>query len=264
MAKTSNSCLGVIAGLAMAASFYSLPMGAMAGQWIKATFNGVTLDPAGALKTSGGTDLTGFTPSIFLYNYQGAITSDEAVWSQPGGNWSYYPLYGFGSLVGTDGFYGSAYNARNELLAGLDDTVSFSDAAGVTDLNFVTGRNFSGYQLYTANSYPNPVPFESISFGGPILDFVGFGQNNTNTDVVGYIAQALEDSGRATFDCASTCFGDVIPQAEDGIMFTWSSVTFEVVQAVPSPLPLVGAVAAFSYSRRLRKRVGGNRLAKIG
>lgn len=64
-------------------------------------------------------------------------------------------------------------------------------------------------------------------------------------------------------------FDTTIARAQDFHPFTYSSSTFAILSppqllfssssAVPGPLPLVGAAAAFGWSRRLRKRLGARR-----
>lgn len=84
----------------------------------------------------------------------------------------------------------------------------------------------------------------------------GLNSSNTNLDIVDFIETALAQSGTNTFSCSGVCQGAFTPVAENQYTFTWSQVKFEVQpNNVPGPLPAMGAVAAFSFSRRLRARL---------
>lgn len=52
----------------------------------------------------------------------------------------------------------------------------------------------------------------------------------------------------------------VMPTVDEGVGYGFFGANFATPQAVPAPLPLLGAAAAFRCSRRLRRRTSGVRL----
>ncbi len=60
----------------------------------------------------------------------------------------------------------------------------------------------------------------------------------------------------------TTIFVREILNVADGAVYDFGEVSFR--QAVPGPLPLLGAGAAFGFSRKLRRRVNGARKLSLG
>jgi hypothetical protein len=251
--------LGIAAGTAIASSMALAPFEASA-KWVRVTVR-ATMDAGSELYTnvSPYNQITQpFYPSFIIRDYSSsAFDSTTASWTQDENSWSYYPLFDFGTLTNTAGFYGSHYNARNTLTSAPDEiTFNFRDTS-TPQFVLNTGRadNATGYTVYNAN---NGVPkaFTSISLAGNINNFDATSSNQT---VGGFIQAALGTNSSGTFACAvpNTCAGEITAE-ENQLQLTWDQVTFEMIEPVPAPLPLAGGAAAFGWARKLKRRSSTN------
>jgi hypothetical protein len=91
-----------------------------------------------------------------------------------------------------------------------------------------------------------PVNVEYIALSGN----VGLtGVTPSSTDVVDFLSGSLRSNS-----CTS-CSGTIQTSNETPITFSWTSIQFDQIEAVPAPIPIVGGIAAFGYSRKIRARI---------
>jgi len=254
--KISNvTLLGLGTGVLLATGACLFPVEASA-KWVRVSVR-ATMDPGQEIYSSTGQQIVQpIYPSFILNNYNAtSIINGTASWTQAANNWSYYPLFGFGTLVDTDGFYGDSYNARNTLTSSVDmfRFTNRLNANPTFTLNTGRANNATGYSLYPAN---NSVPkaLSSVNLIGTIQNF---NATNSNTDVTQFIASALGSNTSATYNCATTCTG-LFNTEEDILSLTWNQITFEMIEATPSPLPIFGGAAAFTWARKLRRRTAAS------
>lgn len=96
-----------------------------------------------------------------------------------------------------------------------------------------------------------------LAAGGPLVGNVGNPlPNDGNADLLGTLLSIT--IGGITYDSNGVASSG--PNLADGAqraIFGSQSISLQPPSAVPGPLPLLGAGAAFGYSRRLRKRAKG-------
>lgn len=253
---TKASLLGLAAGSLLSAGLcWNAPEAS--AKWVKVTVR-ANMDGGSELHDVDGNNIANpIYYSFQLYDYTGtnSVVTSNAQWSQSAGTSSYYPLFGFGTFTDTEGFVGNHYNARNTLY-GVNDIVRFGNrTTSNPTMLFQTGRaSESGYSIYSTTVTGELREFNAIQISGAIA---GFNASNLNTNVTSFIAAALGSSTSATYDCAgagfAACSGSVT-SAEDTLSLTWDEISFEMVEATPSPVPMLGGMAAFGWARKLRRR----------
>ncbi|MFZ9753856.1 MAG: hypothetical protein ACO3B3_09930 [Cyanobium sp.] len=252
-AKQKANHAGLAMGVACSLGFTFLPIEASA-KWVRVSVRASST----YFYTDTGSQITShFYPSFVLRDYSSSSQDTTSVaWTQAASTWSFYPLFDFGTLTNTTGFYGSSYNARNTL-TGAADRLEFQDrdTTPMTPMIFLdTGRasNGTGYNIYKDNSQ-TPLPLGTISLAGEIP---GFNATSSSTNLGSFIQAALGNNvTSATYNCNSPCEGVGSAQSgENNLSFTWDQITFEVIEPVPAPLPLAGSAAAFVWARKLRRR----------
>ena len=227
-----------------------LTVGLMPGiaqaKWIKVSLTGVGVSPANPVQLD-----------FVLYNY---TTTTANSWNQEDPAYGYgygpVPLYGFGTGVSNsspqtlqgpfDAHYQPGTGGNTFALAN-DGTGLFIDLTGPTSIPHLVKGFGDGAGTATV---------KNIQISGALS---GFSTTSTSLNVVDFLSSALSPSGSKTFSCASNCASGIInfsgAGAENVFNFTWTSAQFDEIESVPTPLPIFGALSAFSFSRKLRKRI---------
>ena len=199
--------------------------------------------------------------TIFEFNPSGGTITRLASFTGSGtGNGS--NPYSALTLSGTGTFYGTAFGG------GVDDLgtiFEFNPSGGtITRLASFTGSGTgNGSNPYSALTLSGTGTFYGTAFGGGVDDlgtifefnpsggtitrlasFTGAGTGNGSIPVA-----ALTPSGTGTFYSTANNGG----VADKGTIFEFNPGNDSA--AVPGPLPLLGAGAAFGWSRQLRRRV---------
>jgi len=221
-----------LAGVALA----GLMAGEAHAKWIKATVTG-TVTGSGTGYTLQASDP--ITLNFYIQNYTSTGTNQ---WEQTAAAPNYTQLFNYATGTGTTGISGN-YNASLHSAPGDSNIVQSND-------------NGSGFLLRVGG---NPSSGLTINGGGAIsyISLVGTLNSFASTwssglDVVDFLSAA----GSLGSHGCTTCDGAIQPtSAETPITFTWSSIRFDQIEPVPAPLPIVGALAAFSFSRKLRTRL---------
>jgi hypothetical protein len=258
--KKNPFLVSLAVGAACASSLLCLTPEASA-KWVRVSVQ-ATLDEDLYMYTSTGSALPQtFSPSFILRDYtDGSITSTNSTWTQAANTWDYYPLFDFGTLTNTAGFYGSFYEARNTTGSFPDKFLFNSKASLNPGFQLYTSRadSATGYNLYTDISFmpslpPSPDALSSFFLNGNITNF---NANQTTTSIATFVQTALGTNVTSrTYNCYdNTCTGAINTASEAGLTFTWDAITFEMIEPVPSPLPLAGGASAFAWARKLRRR----------
>ena len=232
--------------------------------WIKATFSGKIDNDYGTGASCLGDEYpvgfgnnatcegANFSWTYLIKDYiDPSPSSPVRTWLQSSAE--YYPLFGFGTYqpqtgstnVGMTGIY----NAQFAPLPITDPdifTINESDGSG---FKLRTGRgNFSGISLNYAESV-GPSPLKSVTFDGQLSGFSS--SNPADANITKFLDGALTGS---PYTCIGSCTGS-FTSGEGGLSFTWSSVSFESVTPTPAPIPVLGASAFFSFTRKYRRRI---------
>jgi len=217
--------------------------GTAQAKWIKATVTGTvtttTTPPATSLNVN---DLV--TLDFIIQNYQGTSGTPN-IWLQSIAKPNYSQLFGYGTGTNSTGLTGN-YNASLVPIA-PGNTIQVNDD-GSNFLMRVSGVPNSGLSITQGSTSVN---VNTIGLSGTIDTFSS--SFPTSLDVVDFLsaAQAL-----GTHTCSTTCgIGSIVGDAESPITFSWNSITFQQIAAVPAPLPLAGGLAAFRFSRKIRARI---------
>jgi len=233
-----------LAGLALA----GLMAGEAHAKWIKATVtgnicNGTTFCAANTPTTAN--DLGSGNPitlNFYIQNYSGSAGTPN-VWQQTSQLSNYTQLFGYGTGTGSTGLSGN-YNAS--LAPGGSGNVIQSNNNGSSFLMRVQGDP-TGLSVTSGNTQ---IGVSNIALGGAL---VGFNQSFPSpVDVVDFLSGSLATSN---YNCTGTCSGQIQKVDENLITFTWTNIQFDQIEPVPAPLPIFGAFAAFSFSRKLRERL---------
>ena len=232
--------------------------GVAQAKWIKATVSGNY--------TSGMPD--GFvvndpiTLNFIIQNYSGTAASGAIpnYWEQATAKPNYTQLFGYGTGTNSTGLNGS-YNASQNPGGSLGD-----GSAG----NLIESQNDGKQFLMRVSGTPTGLSFTrdltsknviNMSLTGNLVGFSSSFPISGSTDVVDFLSASL-----GTKTCSTTpaigspniaCTGQIQATAESPITFIWSNITFDQIEAVPGPLPVVGALVAFRYSRKIRSRIKG-------
>ena len=158
-----------------------------------------------------------------------------------------------GSVINYSGAYGFSSNGfwSNLPMAGLN---WFS---GFMDFTFIDGpvSAVGGFLNWSPNTNnPNEMYIAALDGAGNVLETYGLnfstgGGTNTGSD---YFIQ------RSTADIATLRLGDSYVGIAN---FTFDDAPG--MAAVPGPLPVFGAAAAFGYSRKLRKRIVSSKAVSV-
>lgn len=212
--------------------------GVAQAKWIKATVTGTVTgsDTVYTLQTGNS-----ITLNFYIQNYTSTGTNK---WEQTVAKPNYTQLFNYATGTGTPGISGN-YNAS-------------LPSSGVSNI-FQSNDNGTGFLLRVSG---NPSSGLTIDGGGAIEyislsgTFNNFSSNwSSGLDVVDFISAAgsLGSLRSCTPNCGS---GQITPtNSETQITFSWTGIQFDQIEPVPAPLPIVGALAAFSFSRKLRTRL---------
>ena len=158
-----------------------------------------------------------------------------------------------GTPINYAGGYGFGVNGRwnNLPMAGLNDD------GGYMDFTFINGpvSAAGGFLNWAPNTHiPNEMYIAALDGAGNVLETYGLnfstgGGTNTGSD---YFIQ------RSTADIATLRLGDSYVGIAN---FTFDDAPG--MTAVPGPLPVFGAAAAFGYSRKLRKRILSSKVVPV-
>jgi hypothetical protein len=245
--------------------YVGLIPGIAQAKWIKASVTGIGVAPSPTNQVQ---------LDFVLYNY---TTTTANVWNQtlPAYGYGYgpVPLYGFGTGVSNsspqtlqgpfDAHYqpgtgGNTFALMND--GNFDPIKPFIELNGSTTIPYL-GKGFPGNQGDTVTTIqllggPNPL----ISTGPMNPQFSSAGSPN----VVDFLRSAIATTG-SSYSCSpSPCgTGTINFTAEGAFNFTWTNVQFDEIESVPAPLPIFGALSAFGFSRKLRKRINGQKIGTI-
>ena len=227
-----------LAGVALA----GLMAGEAQAKWIKATVTGtVTASGTGYFLQPSPSLNNAITLNFYIQNYTSTGTNQ---WEQTVAKPNYTQLFNYATGTGTTGISGN-YNAS--LPASGDSNIFQSNNNGTGFLLRVSGNPSSGLTIDGGGA------IQYISLGGTLNNFSS--NWSSGLDVVDFISAAGSNLGSPR-SCTSNCSGQITPtNSETPITFTWSNIQFDEIEPVPAPLPVVGALAAFSFSRKLRTRL---------
>jgi len=210
--------------------------GVAQAKWIKATVTGtVTGSGTGyTLQTSNP-----ITLNFYIQNYTSTGTNQ---WEQTVAKPNYTQLFNYATGTGTTGISGN-YNAS--LPPSSDSSIFQSGNDGSGFLLRVSGNPSSGLAIGGGGA------IQYISLGGTLSNFSS--NWSPGLDVVDFLSAAGSLGSRS---CTINCIGQITPtNSETPITFSWTGIQFDEIEPVPAPLPIVGALAAFSFSRKLRTRL---------
>ena len=232
-------------------------------KWIKVSVRGVGVLPANPVQLD-----------FVLYNY---TTTTANVWNQtlPAYGYGYgpVPLYGFGTGVSNsspqtlqgpfDAHYqpgtgGNTFALKND--GNFDPLKSFIELNGSTTIPYLV-KGFGSNQGDAVTSIQllggsNPL----ISTGPMTPQFSSMGSLN----VVDFLSSAIATTG-SSYSCSpSPCgTGTIGFTPESAFTFNWTNVQFDEIESVPTPLPIFGALSAFGFSRKLRKRINSQKIGTL-
>jgi len=237
--------------LAGALLFGCLP-GVAQAKWIKATVTGTTVLTNPQQPPNAGADIS---PLTFVFqNYAGATTSTSGEWVQKTVKPNYTQLFGYGT-GGTTGLLQGNYDASSTPFhsEGMGNFI-LSNTDG-TNFNLRVGSQGSSSGLTVATGAPSETRnVEYVLLENGILDLVNTAP--TSNDVVDFFKASL--GTRTCTISSTTCLGKIQTAGEALITFSWSTIKFEEIEAVPAPLPIAGALAGFRLSRKIRSRIKAN------
>jgi hypothetical protein len=222
-----------LAGVALA----GLMAGEAQAKWIKATVTGTVLTSATGYTLQAGNSIA---LNFYIQNYTSTGTNQ---WEQTVAKPNYTQLFNYATGTGTTGISGN-YNAS--LPPSSDSSIFQSGNNGSDFLLRVSGNPSSGLAIGGGGA------IQYISLGGTLSNFSSTW--SSGLDVVDFISAA--GNLGSPYSCTPNCSGVIQPTSnEDPITFTWNNIQFDQIEPVPAPLPIVGALAAFSFSRKLRTRL---------
>jgi hypothetical protein len=167
---------------------------------------------------------------------------------------SIQPANALGSLTG-------AGSVTNSFVAGVDPT----SPGSTFTVNFgsFTPTIADGVFAGTTGSTPTIGSFEVLSgSSAKLTSTLNFALDSGKT--VSFAENTLFNyfkSGSTFFSATSTTSGTVLGEAESFAFMSYQDFgvpgtrTYSMTAAVPGPLPILGAAAAFGYSRKLRNRI---------
>jgi hypothetical protein len=214
--------------------------GVVQAKWIKATVTGTV---TGTVYADNLQLNDAITLNFIIQNYSGTSGSPN-FWEQTSPLPNYTQLFGYGTGTNSTGLVGS-FNASSS--PGGGGNLIESNNNGSSFLMRVTGTPSSGLSISRSGTLTN---VSNIGLSGNLGSFSSSFPGST--DIVDFLSGSL-----GTKSCTS-CTGQIQPNTESPITFTWNNITFEQIEAVPGPLPLAGALVAFRYSRKIRSRIKPN------
>jgi len=233
-----------LAGVALA----GLMAGEAHAKWIKATVTGTVLTSATGYTLQASNPIT---LNFYIQNYSGASGTPN-YWEQTTALPNYTQLFGFGTGTDSTGISGN-YNASLPPggTSGSAGSVIESNNNGSNFLLRVGAVPSSGLSITTTGS---PVSVGKISLAGNLNSFSSSFPGSA--DVVDFLSASLGSHGCSATSGDYICTGSIQPSgAESPITFSWSNIQFDQIEPVPAPFPIVGAAAAFGFSRKLRARL---------
>ncbi len=254
--------------LAGALLFGCLP-GVAQAKWIKATVSGT--------KVLANEVIDGVPPNVnddigsltFVFqNYTGAVSGTAGEWAQIGTTPpNYQQLFGYGTGTGgapsdlLKGNYDASSTAYNSGEGGMGNFIKSNRDGTNFNLRVGTQGASSGLTVATGNaSAPRNVEFILLE-NGSLSDF---SSTTNSSDVVDFLKASLGGTTYGTHTCAvvplipTQCRGTIQTASEGAITFSWSTIQFDEIEAVPAPLPIAGALAGFRLSRKIRSRIKAN------
>jgi hypothetical protein len=239
--------------LAGALLFGCLP-GVAQAKWIKATVTGTTVLTNAQQPPNVG---AGIGPLTFVFqNYAGATSATANDWSQKMFSSNYTQLFGYGT-GGTTGLLQGNYDASSTPYnsEGMGNFIT-SNTNG-TNFNLRVGSQSSSSGLTVATGSPSLITrnVEYITLENGNLNLVN--TVPTSNDVVDFFKASLGER-TCTGNYTTTCVGRIQTDAESSITFSWTTIKFDEIEAVPAPLPIAGALAGFRLSRKIRSRIKAN------
>jgi len=235
-------------GLALAGALLvgCLP-GVAQAKWIKATVSMATVT---GTTSPAPTDLAINAPidslTFIIQNYSGSTSPTANFWNQNTIKLNYTQLFGYGTGVGSTGLQGN-YNASSLPFDSATDGNFIASNTDGTDFNLRVGTQgaSSGLNVVIGGVNRN-VEFISLENGN--LNLVN--TVPTSNDVVDFLKASL-----GTRTCTGSCNGTFQTSNEGAITFSWSTIQFDEIEAVPAPLPIAAALAGFRISRKIRSRI---------
>ena len=234
--------------------------GVAQAKWIKATVTGTTVLSNGVTGGVPPNVNEDFGPLTFVFqNYTGAVTETAGEWSQKGTTPpNYKQLFGYGT-GGTTGYLQGNYDASSPAYNFEGMGNFFESNRDGTDFNLRVGTQGALSGLTVATGTPSAT--RNVEYilleNGSLSNFSSATQSN---DVVDFLKASLGGT-YGTHTCAvtsDTCRGKIQTAGEGAITFSWSTIQFEEIEAVPAPLPIAGALAGFRLSRKIRSRIKAN------
>jgi hypothetical protein len=228
-----------------------LSVGLMPGmaqaKWIKVSVTGVGVSPANPVQLD-----------FVLWNFN---TATPNVWNQTG------PLYGSG--YGPAPLYGYGTGVSNSSPQTLQGPFVPQYTPGTFGNTFALNNDGSGFEIDLTSS--STIPYLVKGFGGGagtdtvksiqvLGNLTGFSSSST-PNVVDFLDTAI--SGTGSFSCAA-CTGTIDFTNEGVFTFNWTNAQFDEIESVPTPLPIFGALSAFAFSRKLRKRINIQKIETLG
>jgi len=80
--------------------------------------------------------------------------------------------------------------------------------------------------------------------------------------VVDFLRTAIATTG-SSYSCLPCGTGSIGFSTEGVFKFTWTNIRFDEIESVPTPLPIFGALSAFGFSRKLRKRINSLKIETL-
>jgi len=219
-------------------------------KWIKVSVFGTEVSP--------GTQPVQL--DFMLYNY---TTTTANSWKQtlPAYGYGYgpVPLYGFGTGVS---------NSSPQTLQGPFDPAYTPDST--VGNTFALNNDGSGFNIGLTSS--STIPYlvkgfgvgagtdtvKSIQLGGTLTGFT----SSSTPNVVDFLSTAITNFG-SSYSCAA-CTGTIDFTNGGLFSFNWTNAQFDEIESVPTPLPIFGALSAFAFSRKLRKRINIQKIETLG
>jgi hypothetical protein len=226
-----------------------LSVGLMPGiaqaKWIKASVLGTQDSP--------GTQPVQL--DFVLWNF---YTGTANKWKQMGPAYGYAPLYGYGTGVSSTNVLQGPFlpqytpgGAGNSFELNNDGTGLYMDLSSSATIPYL-GKGFSGTQGAAVTSIQLTGTSQLRQSGPPNNPF----SSSSTPNVVDFLSTAIANGG-SSYSCSTPPCGTGIIgfTAESVFSFSWTSVQFDEIESVPTPLPIFGALSAFGFSRKLRKRI---------
>ena len=227
--------------------------GVAQAKWIKATVTGTTVITNEVQPPNVGASIG---PLTFVFqNYAGATSATANDWSQVTVKPNYTQLFGYGT-GGTTGTLQGNYNASSTPYnsSGMGNFISTN--ANGTNFNLRVGSQGASSGLTVGTGNPSVTRnVEYITLENGSLNLVN--TTPTSNDVVDFFKASLGER-TCTGNYTTTCVGTIQTEGEGAITFSWSTIQFEEIEAVPAPLPIAGALAGFRLSRKIRSRIKAN------